>query len=81
MTRIVFDRGNEVRVGDRRFVITHVLGFDAVMAQDMATGRPERLAVADLRPPLPAATATTIASAPDLSQLDGRDWDEARQPL
>jgi putative transposase len=51
------------------------------MAQDMATGRPERLAVADLRPPLPAATATTIASAPDLSQLDGRDWDEARRRL
>ncbi len=41
--------GAEVLCGDRRFVIRQVLGFDTVVAEDAETGRPERLAIAEIR--------------------------------
>lgn len=74
------DRGGEVEVGGRRFIITHVLGdLTAVIAQDTVTGQTEKLAVADLR----AVTDGTESGpdAPDLTQIDDRDWDEASRRL
>ena len=73
------ERGSEVEREGQRFVITHVLDLDSVMAQDTATGKIERLLIAQLRestqaPPNGSAT-------PDLSQLDDADWDEARRRL
>lgn len=74
---IAIERGGEVDVGGRRYVITHVLDLDYVMAQQTSTGQVERVAIADIREPRAAQPEATIT--PDLSQLDGADWDEARR--
>ena len=71
--------GAEVQCGDRRFIIHQVLGFDAVVAQDPGTGELERLAIADLRPVVSADAPAS--SAPNLAELDDRDWEEARRRL
>lgn len=76
MSRLAIERGVEVESRGSRFVITHVLDFDAVMAQELATGRMERLPIADLK--VPSATKS-VDTVPDLSVLDGNDWDEARR--
>ncbi len=76
---MMIERGSEVTANGRRFVITHVLDLDAVMARDPATGLSERLLIADLLPVDHNEEVTT--ASPDLSEIDGRDWDEARQRL
>ncbi len=76
---IAIERGRDVRAHGRRYVITHVLDLDAVMAQDMDTGRIERLPIADLRPYEQADEKP--AAAPELSAVDERDWDTARRRL
>ncbi|MHB1550468.1 MAG: transposase [Vulcanimicrobiaceae bacterium] len=76
---LAIERGSEVVAKGRRFVITHVLDLDAVMAQDPATGLSERLLIEDLRP-ADSENEPDVAT-PDLSQLDGKDWDEARRRL
>lgn len=75
---LAIERGSDVVAHDRRFVITHVLDLETVMAQDTDTGLSERLAIADLREP-DSADPSTVQVIPDLSQLDGKDWDEARR--
>jgi len=74
---LAIDRGSDVAAHGRRFVITHVLDLDAVMAQDTDTGLSERLAIADLHPI--DFDDVLVQVTPDLSQLDGQDWDEARR--
>ncbi len=76
---IPIERGAEVDVGGRRLVITHVLDLDYVMAQDTSTGKVERVSIAQLREPSKEKSAGS--ALPDLSQLDGADWDEARRRL
>jgi len=70
--------GGEVEHGDRRFVIMQVMGFDAVVARDVETNDLERLSIAELRP---VHSSAPIAPAPDLSELDERDWGEASRRL
>lgn len=74
---LAIERGSDVAAHGRRFVITHVLDLDAVMAQDMDTGLSERLAIADLRPV--ESDDVPVQVTPDLSLLDGQDWDAARR--
>jgi len=69
--------GSEVEHGDRRFVIMQVVGFDAVVARDVETRDLERLSIAELQP----VRSAPDPPAPDLSELDDRDWDEARRRL
>jgi putative transposase len=70
--------GSEVDYGERRFAIMQVISFETVVARDVETGELERLPIAGLRsiseaePPVPP---------PDLSELDDRDWNEARRRL
>ncbi len=75
---LAIERGSEVEVDGKRHVITHVLDLDFVMAQDCATGKVERVAISQLRVPSAEMVAETL---PDLSQLDGADWDEARRRM
>lgn len=75
---IAIERGSEVEVEGRRLVITHVIDLDYVMAQDCQTGKIERVTVAQLRAPTQSIAPDNL---PDLSQLDGADWDEARRRL
>lgn len=71
--------GAEVDCGGRRFVIRQVLGFETVVAQDSETGELERLAIADLRPM--GSADGSVDAAPNLAELDDRDWAEARRRL
>lgn len=42
--------GSTVEHNGRRFVITHILDFDAVLAEDAETGERQQLPVAELLP-------------------------------
>lgn len=69
--------GVEVEADSRSFIIEYVLDMDSVMARDVATNESERLPIADLQPR--ASSSQEAAATPDLTQLDGADWDEARR--
>ncbi len=79
---IVIERGRDVVAHGRRYVITHVLDFDAVMAQDPETGQHERLAIPELEPYVDE-TRDVFAPSAELSEIDDGDWDTAmrRQKL
>lgn len=78
-SRLPVRDGVEVVWSDRRIVIRQVLGFDTVVAEDAATGQLERLAIAELGPfPVPDSPAGPVL---DLTELDDRDWEEARRRL
>jgi putative transposase len=70
--------GSEVDYGERRFAIMQVISFETVVARDVETGELERLPIAGLRS---ISGAEPSVPAPDLSELDDRDWDEARRRL
>jgi len=55
-----------------------VVGFDAVVARHVETNDLERLTIAELRP---VRSSAPDAPAPDVSELDDRDWAEARRRL
>jgi len=76
---LAIERGAEVEANGRALVIKHVLDFGFVMAQDTATGQLERFAIASLE--RRSNLAQPEEMPPDLSQLDGQDWDEARRRL
>src|SRR5450755_3087714 len=70
--------GSEVDYGERRFAIMQVISFETVVARDVETGELERLPIAGLRS---ISGAEPSVPAPDLSELDDRDWNEARRRL
>lgn len=70
--------GAEVSYGDRQFVVTHVLGLEAVVAQDRATGRLEQLAIRELRAPASEQISTT---AIELTSIEDPAWEEARRRM
>lgn len=74
---LAIERGSDVAAHGRRFVITHVLDLDSVVAQEIDTGLSKRLLIADLRDI--EDDDEVVVVTPDLTQLDGEDWDEARR--
>jgi len=70
--------GSEVDYGERRFTIMQVISFETVVARDVETGDLDRLPIGGLRA---SASADPSAPAPDLAELDDRDWAEARRRL
>ena len=79
MNSLSIDRGSEVEANGKRYVITHVLTFDSVMAQDTETGQQQRLKIADLKPRRHDLDAPGIV--PDLSEFEDGNWEEARRRL
>jgi putative transposase len=69
--------GSTVEHNGLRFVVTHILGFDAVLAEDAETGERQQLPVAELLP----ASAVVTTSVPDLITPTSPAWDEARRRL
>lgn len=67
--------GTPVVSSGRSFVILQALDFESVLAQDVATGKPEKLAICELRP----QTDTNAQPEIDLGTVLGDEWDEARQ--
>jgi hypothetical protein len=49
--------GAKVEANGRRFLITHLLDLEAVLAKDEESGRAERLFIKDLTPPKPERIA------------------------
>ena len=76
--KLAIERGTEFEADGKRYVVAQVLDFEAVLAQDTDTGRVDRIAIADMRKPIPR-TEESHAQLPDLAALDGEDWDEARR--
>ena len=74
---LLLQDGAEVESGGRRFVIMQLLGFDLVVARDAETHELRRLAVVELNPVGPPASANAVQ--PDLAGLDDHDWAEARR--
>jgi hypothetical protein len=56
-----------------------LIGFDFVVARDIETDDLVRLAVVDLNPVSPAPSS--VLALPDLTEVDDRDWAEARRRL
>lgn len=77
VVKLAIERGAEVEILGKSYVITHVLDFESVMAQEKATGKIERVAIVDIRQPSESTANSELV--PDLAALDDRDWDEARR--
>jgi putative transposase len=77
--------GSLVASSGRMFRITHLLGIDNVLAEDLATGMPERLRIDDLGPAATGApadgTEPTVATAPDLEAIGEAEWAVAQRRL
>jgi putative transposase len=75
--------GATVERGGQRYVITHLLDLEAVLAQEEGTGRAERLYIKDLAPPSPkpASEITIEEKRPDkeLTLIKDKDWQEAQR--
>lgn len=66
--------GTPITSNGRDFVIIQTLNFEQVLAQDIATGKPETLALIDIAPPEGEGQ-----TAPDLSTVLGDEWDIANR--
>jgi putative transposase len=75
-TGIPIQRGQAVVAKGRRFVITHVLDFEAVIAQDPETGQQERLSISELEA-CAEETPADLNVARNLAGIDDLNWDEA----
>lgn len=70
--------GAAIECGGRRYVITHILSLEAILAKDQETGRSLELKLGDITPPtqlsLPEKTV-----AKDLALIEQNDWTNAEQ--
>jgi putative transposase len=73
---IALERGSEVMAEGRRYVITDVLDFSHVQAQDPETGQHKRLSIPDLELCSNDGEGV-ILSGHDLAALPDLDWDVA----
>lgn len=74
--------GSLVETKGRTFKITHQLGLDSVLAQDVETNGLERLYIADLKPaspPAPQGDKKAVASGRDLEAVPDEEWKEAQR--
>jgi putative transposase len=74
--------GVTVEKDGQRYVITHLLDLEAVIAKAEETGRTERLYIKDLTPPTPQRNDNIILEKrPDkeLTLIEDKDWQEAQR--
>jgi len=72
--------GQLVAANDRLYLITRIIGFDAVLAKDQETGETRKLYVRDLALPLEAAQDDeSDPGRGDLSTIPEEHWDIARK--
>lgn len=71
--------GTLVKSGDRQYRITHQLGMDSVLAQDIETTALERLRIDTLRPPSTESPGAAVAKGQDLGEFSEEDWKEAQR--
>lgn len=70
-----FAPGAAVASGGRRYVTTHILSLEAILAKDQETGKSVELKLADIEPP--QSCVPQKAEAKDLTLIDQRDWARA----
>ncbi|QID19360.1 transposase [Nitrogeniibacter mangrovi] len=64
----------------KKFKITHILGVDNVLAEDLESRRIERLSVDQLEPASSASTSLTEGiPTPDLEDISDGDWKQAHE--
>jgi putative transposase len=74
--QISFMPGSTVISKGKQYVILDIAGLDAIIAKDMASGKSERLQIAQLEADL---TAGNKPPRKDLLEIKDKDWIEARR--
>ena len=69
--------GAAIASGGRRYVITHILSLEAVLAKDQETGQSVELKLGDIVPSQPSVSPKTEAK--DLTLIEQKDWASAEQ--
>jgi putative transposase len=70
--------GATVGCGGRRYVITHILSLEAILAKDQDDGRSIELKVCDITAPIQLSTLEKTAGK-DLALIEEKDWTMAEQ--
>jgi putative transposase len=68
--------GAAIGCGGRRYVITHILSLEAILAKDLETGRSLELKLCDITPPTQLSVPDKTA-AKDLALIEQKDWTTA----
>jgi len=68
--------GTAIGSGGRRYVITHILSLEAILAKDQETGRSIELKLCDITSPLQLCVPEKTA-AKDLALIEQNDWTAA----
>ena len=67
--------GAAIASDGRRYVITHILSLEAILAKDQETGRSVELQLCDIAPPQSCVPQKTQAK--DLTLIEQKDWASA----
>jgi len=67
--------GAAIASGGRRYVITHILSLEAILAKDQETGKSIELKLCDVSPPQPSVSQKTETK--DLTLIEQKDWASA----
>ena len=70
--------GAVVGCGGRRYVITHILSLEAILAKDQEDGRSIELKLCDITAPI-QLSALEKTAAKDLALIEDKDWTTAEQ--
>ena len=68
--------GTAIGCSGRRYVITHILSLEAILAKDQETGRSIELKLCDITPPTQLSVPEK-AAAKDLTLIEQKDWTTA----
>jgi putative transposase len=68
--------GAAIGCGGRRYVITHILSLEAILAKDQETGRSIELKLCDITPPTQLSLPKNTG-AKDLGLIEQKDWTTA----
>ncbi len=69
--------GGAIGCGGRRYVITHILSLEALLAKDLETGRSLELKLCDITPPPTQLSVPEKTAAKDLALIEQKDWTTA----
>ena len=67
--------GTPIASDGRRYVITHILSLEAILAKDQETGRSVELKLCDIAPP--QSSIPQKSEAKDLTLIEQKDWASA----